>query len=110
MDFKEYQKDSTRSDMNVVVKDSNLAYYALGLCDESGEVAGKIKKLYRDHNGQLTEEYKKEIEKELGDVVWYLSQICTKLGVSFEEVAQMNLDKLKSRMDRGKITGDGDNR
>lgn len=96
--------------MNVVVKDSNLAYYALGLCDESGEVAGKIKKLYRDHNGQLTEEYKKEIEKELGDVVWYLSQICTKLGVSFEEVAQMNLDKLKSRMDRGKITGDGDNR
>lgn len=110
MDFKEYQKDSVRSDLNVVVKDSNLAYYALGLCDEAGEVAGKVKKLYRDHNGVLTEEYKKEIEKELGDVVWYLSQMCTKLGVSFEEVAQMNLDKLKSRMDRGKLTGSGDNR
>jgi NTP pyrophosphatase (non-canonical NTP hydrolase) len=110
VDFKEYQKDSVRSDLNVVVKDSNLAYYALGLCDEAGEVAGKVKKLYRDHNGVLTEEYKKEIEKELGDVVWYLSQMCTKLGVSFEEVAQMNLDKLKSRMDRGKLTGSGDNR
>lgn len=110
MDFEEYQKESVRSDLNVVVKESNLAYYALGLCDEAGEVAGKVKKLYRDHNGVLTEEYKKEIEKELGDVVWYLSQMCTKLGVSFEEIAQMNLDKLKSRMDRGKLTGNGDNR
>lgn len=110
MDFKEYQKESVRSDLNVVVKESNLAYYALGLCDEAGEVAGKVKKLYRDHNGVLTEEYKKEIEKELGDVVWYLSQMCTKLGVSFEEVAEMNLEKLKSRMDRGKLTGSGDNR
>jgi NTP pyrophosphatase (non-canonical NTP hydrolase) len=110
VDFKEYQKESVRSDLNVVVKESNLAYYALGLCDEAGEVAGKVKKLYRDHNGVLTEEYKKEIEKELGDVVWYLSQMCTKLGVSFEEVAEMNLEKLKSRMDRGKLTGSGDNR
>jgi NTP pyrophosphatase (non-canonical NTP hydrolase) len=110
VDFNEYQKESIKSDLNVVVKESALVYYALGLCDESGEVAGKIKKLYRDYNGELTEEYKKEIAKELGDVAWYLSQLCTKLGLSFEEVAQMNLEKLKSRMDRAKLTGSGDNR
>lgn len=110
VDFEEYQRESIKTDLNVVVKESNLAYYALGLCDEAGEVAGKVKKLYRDYDGVLTEEYKKEIAKELGDVVWYLSQMCTKLGLSLEEVAQMNLDKLKSRLDRGKLTGSGDNR
>jgi len=80
------------------------------LVDEAGEVAGKIKKLYRDYDGVLTEEYKKEISKELGDVIWYLSQLCTKLGLSMEDVAQMNIDKLRSRLERNKITGDGDNR
>ena len=110
MDFKEYQEKSKITDKGTVIKDSNLAYYALGLCDESGEVAGKIKKLYRDYDVVLTEEYKKEIAKEIGDVMWYMSQLCTKLGLSYEEVAQMNLDKLMSRMDRGKITGSGDNR
>jgi len=110
VDFEEYQRESIKTDLNVVVKESDLVYYALGLCDEAGEVAGKVKKLYRDYDGVLTEEYKKEIAKELGDVVWYLSQMCTKLGLSLEEVAQMNLDKLKSRLDRGKLTGSGDNR
>jgi len=110
VDFEEYQRESIKTDLNVVVKESNLAYYALGLCDEAGEVAGKVKKLYRDYDGELSKEYKKEIAKELGDVVWYLSQMCTKLGLSLEEVAQMNLDKLKSRLDRGKLTGSGDNR
>ena len=110
MDFNEYQKESKKTDMGTIIKESNIAYYALGLCDESGEVAGKIKKLYRDYDGKLTEEYKKEIAKELGDVMWYLSQLCTRLGLTVEEVAEMNLEKLKSRMDRAKITGSGDNR
>ena len=110
MDFKEYQKESAKSDMNIIINESNLAYYTLGLCDESGEVAGKIKKLYRDYKGELTEEYKKEIAKELGDVAWYLTQLCTKLGLTLEEVAQMNIEKLRNRMDKGKITGNGDNR
>jgi NTP pyrophosphatase (non-canonical NTP hydrolase) len=52
----------------------------------------------------------KEIAKEIGDVMWYMSQLCTKLGLSYEEVAQMNLDKLMSRLERGRITGSGDNR
>ena len=110
LDFKEYQEKSKKTDLGTVIKDSNIAYYALGLCDESGEVAGKIKKLYRDYDGKLTEEYKKEIAKELGDVVWYMSQLCTKLDLSLEEVAQMNIDKLYSRLERNKLAGSGDNR
>jgi NTP pyrophosphatase (non-canonical NTP hydrolase) len=110
LDFLEYQRESKKTDRGTIIKDSDVAYYTLGLCDESGEVAGKIKKLYRDLNGELNEDYKKEIAKELGDVLWYLSQLCTKFGLSLEEVAQMNIDKLFSRMERKKIQGNGDNR
>jgi NTP pyrophosphatase (non-canonical NTP hydrolase) len=110
MDFVEYQEKSKQTDMGTVIKDSKIAYYALGLVDEAGEVAGKIKKLYRDYDGELTNEYKAEIKKEIGDVIWYLSQLCTKLDLSFEEVAQANMDKLLDRLERNKITGNGDNR
>ncbi|MDD3083697.1 MAG: nucleoside triphosphate pyrophosphohydrolase family protein [Candidatus ainarchaeum sp.] len=110
MDFKEYQEKSKKTDLGTIIEKSEIAYYALGLTDEAGEVAGKIKKLYRDKNGILDEEYKKEIAKELGDVIWYLSQLCTKLGLNFEEVADMNIQKLYNRMDRNKLKGNGDNR
>ena len=110
MDFVEYQEKSKKTDKGTIIKDSSIAYYTLGLCDESGEVAGKIKKLYRDYDGKLTEEYKKEIAKELGDVMWYLAQLCSRLNLTLEEVAQMNIDKLASRLERGHITGNGDNR
>ncbi len=110
MDFEEYQEKSKKTDLGTVIKNSDLAYYALGLADESGEVAGKIKKLYRDYDGELSEEYKKEIAKELGDVLWYLTQLSTKLGLSIEEIAQMNIDKLYSRMEREQLKGSGDKR
>ena len=110
MKFREYQKKSIKSDSNTIINDSKIAYYALGLVDEAGEVAGKVKKLYRDHDGKLTEEYKKEIAKELGDVIWYISQICTKLDLKLDKVAQLNLDKLEDRMKRNAIKGSGDNR
>ncbi|MFA5125875.1 MAG: nucleoside triphosphate pyrophosphohydrolase family protein [archaeon] len=110
MDFKDYQEKSKKTDLRVVINDSKLAYYALGLADESGEVAGKIKKLYRDYNGELTEEYKKEIAKEIGDVMWYMSQLCSNLGLTLEEVAEMNIEKLYNRMEREKLKGNGDKR
>ena len=70
----------------------------------------KIKKLFRDDNGVLTAERKAILEKELGDVLWYLTQIATDAGLSLEAVARGNLEKLFSRKERGKIVGDGDNR
>jgi NTP pyrophosphatase (non-canonical NTP hydrolase) len=110
MDFEEYQEESKKTDLGTVIEKSEIAYYALGLTDEAGEVAGKIKKLYRDFGGEMSEEYKQEIKKELGDVVWYLSQLCSKIGLSFEEVASNNLDKLLDRKERDKLRGNGDNR
>lgn len=82
----------------------------LGLSDESGEVLGKFKKLLRDKQGELSDDDKKEIAKELGDVLWYVNSVSHLMGYTLEEVAQMNIDKLASRKDRGQLHGSGDNR
>ena len=53
---------------------------------------------------------KKELLKELGDVLWYISQLSAELGLSLEEIASLNLEKLNSRKERGALRGSGDNR
>ena len=78
--------------------------------NEAGEVAGKIKKIFRDQNGQITEADKQSLKNELGDVLWYLTQVRTELGLTLEEVAETNITKIFSRRERGKLGGDGDNR
>ncbi len=82
----------------------------LGLVGEAGEVAEKIKKVLRDNEGKIEEEQKKEIKKELGDVLWYLSQLATELGLSLTDIAAYNIEKIKSRRERGVANGKGDNR
>ena len=82
----------------------------LGLSDESGEVLGKIKKILRDKAGVMTEDDKKEIVKELGDILWYINAVSHLLGSSLEEVAKANNEKLASRKERGVLGGSGDNR
>lgn len=89
---------------------SQMMGQVLGLSDESGEVLGKFKKLLRDKQGVLSDEDKKEIMKELGDVLWYVNAVSHLLGYSLEDVAQANIDKLASRQQRGKLHGSGDNR
>lgn len=91
-------------------KGTNLTYPVLGLCGESGEVADKLKKMHRDDGGELTLERREGLIGELGDVLWYLSACATELNVTLEEVAQGNLDKLRSRLKRGVVGGDGDDR
>ena len=88
----------------------SFVYPTLGLCGEAGEVAEKIKKIFRDDQGIVSKEKKREIAKELGDVLWYLSQIASEFELSFDEVAQLNIKKLKSRLKRGRLNGSGDNR
>jgi NTP pyrophosphatase (non-canonical NTP hydrolase) len=109
MTFAEYQKDSRRTaiypDLN-----SNYIYPTLGLAGESGEVADKIKKIIRDKGGIISDEDRQEMKKELGDVLWYVAQIATELKIDLEDVAQTNLEKLLSRLERNKIGGSGDNR
>ncbi len=87
-----------------------LVYCVLGLTGESGEVADKIKKVLRDKKGKFTKEDLQEIAKELGDVLWYVSNLAHEIGFTLSEVAQINLDKLSSRGERGVLGGSGDNR
>lgn len=82
----------------------------MGLAGETGEVVEKIKKVIRDKKSIIDEETKQAIAKEIGDVLWYLAQLCTELDLSLEEVAKENLKKLLSRLERGKIHGEGDDR
>lgn len=109
MNFEEYQQLSRRTAL-YPNKDANFVYPALGLCGESGEVAEKIKKVIRDKNGVLDEVTRQELAKELGDVLWYVAQMSTELGLSLEAVAGQNIAKLFSRLERGMIQGAGDNR
>lgn len=85
-------------------------YPVMGLTEEAGEVAGKFAKAIRDDNGRITEERKTEIVKELGDVAWMLAEICSSLDIEFEDIFVKNIEKLESRLKRGKINGSGDNR
>jgi NTP pyrophosphatase (non-canonical NTP hydrolase) len=90
--------------------DHPIVYPTMGLANEVGEVAGKIKKIFRDKNGEISEADRQALKEELGDVLWYLTQICTELDLTLEEVAATNLTKLFSRLERGTIQGEGDNR
>ena len=109
MTFEEYQKLSRKTALYPNAG-SNFVYPTLGLAGEAGEVAEKIKKVIRDKNSVVSEETKIEIAKELGDVLWYATQIATELGLSLDSIADSNIKKLYSRLDRGTLGGDGDNR
>ena len=109
MTFEEYQQESRKTALYPGVG-HNFVYPTLGLAGEAGEVADKIKKVLRDQDGKLEDATKVEIEKELGDVLWYIAQIATELGLSLERVAAENIKKLLSRLERGAIKGSGDNR
>lgn len=109
MTFDEYQ---TKSRVTALYPNAgkDFIYPTLGMVGEAGEVADKIKKVIRDKGGVMDEHTKIEIGKELGDVLWYLAQLGTELGVTLDVIAQQNLDKLMSRKERGVISGSGDNR
>jgi NTP pyrophosphatase (non-canonical NTP hydrolase) len=109
MDFEEYQKKS-RVTAKYPDIDNNYVYPTLGLSGEAGEVAEKIKKVIRDKGGIIDAETKEMIQKELGDVLWYVAQLATELDLSLNDVAEKNIEKLYSRLERGKINGSGDNR
>ena len=109
MNLSEYQEKALTTAL-YPNQGSNPYYPALGLGGEVGEVLNKVKKIMRDHDGMITDEYREILKKELGDVMWYLAATATELGLNLEEVAQLNLDKLASRKERGVLGGDGDNR
>lgn len=81
-----------------------LAYLGLGLAGEAGEAANVIKKVIRRHGVTLTEQERKNLISELGDILWYLARITWYLEVDIETVLQQNIKKLTKRMTEGKIT------
>ena len=89
---------------------SSLIYPVLGLTGEAGEVAEKVKKIFRDQGGVITNADRDALKKELGDTLWYLAQIATELGIPLADVATDNIKKLSSRRERGTIGGNGDDR
>ncbi len=85
-----------------------IIYPSLGLAGEAGEFCEKVKKIFRDSNGEISPETRILLGKELGDVLWYCSALSTELGFTLSEIAQMNIEKLSSRKSREKIHGSGD--
>lgn len=108
MDMNEYQKKAISTAIYPEVYE--IVYPTLGLAGESGEIAEKVKKVLRDDIGDFSKDSRKEIAKELGDVLWYVALLARDLGFDLEEVAEMNVQKLASRKERNKLGGSGDNR
>lgn len=88
----------------------DLSHWTLGVTGESGEIAEKVKKIIRDNDGIVSKEIRRELAKEIGDVLWYLAILSKHLGYSFDEIGQTNIVKLSSRQRRNVIKGSGDNR
>jgi NTP pyrophosphatase (non-canonical NTP hydrolase) len=108
MDLSEYQRQSRRT--AEYPREAWLAYPALGLAGEAGEVAEHAKKAIRDDAGKVTDERRAKLAKELGDVLWYVAQLASELGLDLDEIAKGNLEKLLSRQARGVLSGSGDER
>ena len=86
-----------------------LVYCSLKLCGEAGELAEQLGKAMRD-DGRITLDRHQKMQKELGDVLWYVAAVATELGVTLDDIGHQNLAKLRDRMERGVIRGSGDNR
>ena len=85
-----------------------FAYLCLKLNGEAGEVGEAYAKFLRgDYD---IEEAKRRISKELGDVLWYISQLASELDLSLGNVAANNIRKLADRQRRGVLRGSGDER
>ena len=104
----EYQHSARKT--AVYPPKQGIIYTALGLNGETGEIAEKVKKVIRDRDGVFDNEAKKEMAKELGDILWYVANMAHELGYALDEIADINLEKLESRAERGKLKGEGDNR
>jgi NTP pyrophosphatase (non-canonical NTP hydrolase) len=102
MKLNEYQTGA----MSTKLPTADITYAVLNIAGEAGEIASKYAKAVRDN----TEVDRVEVAKELGDVLWCVTLAAQELGYSLEEIAQMNLDKLASRMKRAVLSGSGDNR
>jgi NTP pyrophosphatase (non-canonical NTP hydrolase) len=114
MDFNEYQmlsKETAQGPADPDVgskaeKQYAVQFLALAVNGEAGELGEKVKKYAREDDDAYLEDAKAEI----GDVLWYLSQLASLLDEDLSSIAEDNLEKLQDREERDKITGEGDHR
>ena len=113
MTMNEYQ-EKAESTAVYPSRGENLCYPAMKLAGEAGEYCDKVGKRWRNTGSMSSRGMDpaqiEEYVKELGDVLWYISASAAELGVSLEQVAQLNLKKLADRKERGVIKSEGDNR
>jgi NTP pyrophosphatase (non-canonical NTP hydrolase) len=110
MTANEYQREALVTWKKTPIHGFGWLYPALGAAGEVGELVNKVKKLFRDDGGTLTWGREKAMVEEMGDVLWYIAVMAHELGFTLEEVMRRNIEKLRSRQERGTIHGDGDNR
>ena len=110
MTFDEYQKIAPTTLLRHPDPLMDKTIMVLGISGEAGEIVEKWKKLLGYRGGELTEEDVREMSKEIGDVLWYLTVFADELGLKMSDIAQQNADKLASRKSRGVQRGAGDNR
>jgi NTP pyrophosphatase (non-canonical NTP hydrolase) len=105
--FEEYAEDA-RDTAIYAGRDTvdGLIYAALGLAGEAGEIANQVKKIKRDDQGILTDDRKRKIVDEAGDVLWYLQAIADEVGLDLGRIGELNADKLRERKSRNTIHGD----
>lgn len=109
MTFLDYQRQAA----TFATYPAGSMYPFLGLAEEAGEVAGKVAKRLRKHgdDGVFQDpELKAAVSKELGDVLWMAAACAASFGLSLDDVARENIDKLMDRKARGVIIGEGDDR
>ncbi len=110
MTLNEYQEAAHATSKGTMISGSFWLYPALGLASESGELLGKMKKVFRDNGGVLGNARRTEMAAELGDILWYVAELATQLNFDLAYIAAYNLTKLADRADRGVIGGSGDER
>jgi NTP pyrophosphatase (non-canonical NTP hydrolase) len=111
MTFDEYQKQAITTALEAdPTALMSRTIYAMGIAGEAGEVIEKWKKIVAYREGVVSDEDKAELNKELGDVMWYIAVMANSLGLSFDDIANNNLKKLQDRKKRDVIKGAGDNR
>jgi NTP pyrophosphatase (non-canonical NTP hydrolase) len=103
-----YQADAWDFAKQTSSHEHDLNHWAFGACEEAGEVAGVMKRLLR---GDIDLEAARErMLPELGDLLWYLAATAQEIGLTLEEVARVNINKLSDRRERNVLQGSGDNR
>lgn len=110
MNMNQYQDDALKTAIYPSAAIDGLLYTVLGLTGEAGEIANKVKKIYRDDNGSLSHEMRLSLAKELGDCLWYIAATARELDLKLGQIAFNNVEMLNSRAQRGTLSGSGDNR